>query len=97
MKIASNIVLWGLNFMIVTSNEALLEHNLLLKGLELSDIFITNHNKLLENISTKNLRQKRAYWGLDKMFNDAVKAKDHFGKLKQRFDQYMEDQMQVIL
>ena len=33
-------------------------------------------------------RNKRAFWGLDKFFSDAVKAKDHFGGLKDRVGTY---------
>ena len=29
-------------------------------------------------------RAKRAFWGLDKFFSDAMKAKNHFGGLKDR-------------
>ena len=33
-------------------------------------------------------RTKRAFWGLDKFFSDAIKAKNHFGGLKDRVGTY---------
>ena len=71
------------------------ESELLRNGLKLSETHNAEFVKLYRGHFFKTVekgkgkkkgksRSKRAFWGLDKFFSDAVKTKDHFGGLKDR-------------
>ena len=76
------------------------ESNLLKIGKQLSlkhshafnDMFHSHFFKVKSGKSNHLSRKKRAFWGLDKFFNDAQKAKDHFGGLTDRIGHVFQDE-----
>ena len=71
------------------------QSELLRQGLKLSETHNAEFGKLYRGQFFKKVeegkgkkkgksRSKRAFWGLDKFFTDAVKTRDHFGGLKDR-------------
>ena len=85
------------------------ESELLTNGLKLSETHNAEFIKLYHGHFFKKVekgkgkkkgksRSKRAFWGLDKFFSDAVKTKDHFGGLKNRVGSlFGSDDTQVLL
>ena len=78
------------------------EERLLQVGLEISEKHSAMFNNLLDR-KHKNFkkRTKRAYWGFDRLFNDAVRAKNHLGpqlgKLKDTIGTYIEEQSKKVV
>ena len=73
------------------------EVKLMEAGLEISE----RHSEIFDNLlerKTKGIkrRTKRAYWGFDRFFDDAIRAKNHFGKLKDTIGSYIEEQNKKV-
>lgn len=77
------------------------EERFLQAGLELSEKYSASFNNLLDRKDKDfKRRTKRAYWGFDRFFNDAVRAKNHLGpklgKLKDTIGSYIEEQSKKV-
>ena len=79
------------------------EERFLQAGLKISEEYSAIFNNLLDRKQHKNFKErtKRAYWGFDRFFNDAVRAKNHLGpqlgKLKDTIGSYIEEQSKKVV
>ena len=72
------------------------EVNFMEAGLEISKRHSEIFDNLLERKTKGKRRTKRAYWGFDRFFDDAIRAKNHFGKLKDTIGSYIEEQNKKV-
>ena len=57
---------------------------------ENQDLYIWSHRP------SRRIRRKRAYWGFDKLFSDAIEAKNDVSRFGQMIGGYIKDNFQVL-